>query len=281
MDTANTLDDEYSENRAPASKVKQCATRHIVDVNGLRNKEKYFPDGILYTDFFKFLDKHLRPRTYFEIGTERGRSVRAFDCAAVCVDPQFKLEADVLAGRSQIHFYQLPSDTFFAQHNLKNLFENGPDLCFLDGMHRCEYLLRDFINTEQLCHDRSIIFLHDCIPAFPRMTLRTHQIGDPSEGPFQYAWTGDVWKVVPILKKFRPDLKVFLLDCAPTGLVAITNLNPTSTELSSQYQTALEEMRQLDIESFTMSRLLDQAPLLSSKSLVESPEDLTLYFNNW
>lgn len=239
--------------------------------------ERFEPEGVLYTNFFGLVDRMMQPKSYFEIGTERGRSVREFKCDAVCVDPNFILESDVIGKRRALHFFQMPSDDFFAAHDLKKILGNAPDVCFLDGMHLAEYLLRDFINTERTCTPRSIIFMHDCLPSNARMALRTHQVGDPEEGKWQHAWTGDVWKMVPILKKFRPDLQVFVLDCAPTGLIAVTNLDPSSTILRENYQNTKEIMRNLDLEEFTIQRLWEQFPVISSHSLMEHPEDLSLF----
>jgi hypothetical protein len=181
------------------------------------------------------------------------------------------LEADVLAGRQQTHLYQMSSDAFFAQCDLRSIFRNGPDVCFLDGMHRSEYLLRDFVNTERQCHRRSIVFLHDCLPVNSRMALRTHEMGSDAEG--------DVWKVVPILKKHRPDLKILLIDCAPTGLVAISNLDPQSRTLSNSYGTLVDELRDLDLATYSIRRLWSELPVLSSRSLMQHPEDLTLFLD--
>ncbi len=189
------------------------------------------------------------------------------------------LDQDVLAGRPQTHFYQIPSDTYFAENDLRSIFKLGPDICFLDGMHRSEYLLRDFMNTERLCHKQSIIFMHDYLLANARMALRTHEIGDVSEGNWQHAWTGDVWKVVPLLKKFRPDLKIFYLDCAPTGLVAVSNLDPGDTSLRESYSGLVDELRNLDLNTFTLRRLWNETPVISSRSLMEFPEDITLYMS--
>ena len=254
---------------------------HVVDKTFLQDGNLFVPAGVRYIDFFKFIDKQLSPQSYFEVGTERGMSVRAFRCDAVCVDPQFKIEGDPLERRGQLHFYQMPSDVFFSRYDLRSIFPRGPDICFLDGMHRFEYLLRDIANAERACHKNSIIFLHDCIPAMPRMTLRTHKIGEASEGQFQHAWTGDVWRIIPALRKFRPDLNVLFIDCAPTGLVAISNLNPNSDILSANYYAIVKDVQSLNIEDFTSPHLLDLAPIVSSRSLMGQPEDTTLYFNIW
>jgi hypothetical protein len=246
--------------------------RHLVS-----RPEILVPDGTPYTEFFRFVGRQLQPRAYFEIGTHVGNSVSAFTCSAVCVDPQFMLEKDVLTGRPETHFYQMPSDTFFANHNLRDIFNSGPDICFLDGMHRSEFLLRDFINTERLCHSRSIIFMHDCLPINARMARRTHELGDASEGLWQTAWTGDVWKIVPLLKKHRPDLKILVLDCAPTGLVAVSNLDATSNVLSQYYVNLVDELRELDLDTYTVRHLWEDNPVISSRSLIDNPEDLTMF----
>jgi hypothetical protein len=44
-----------------------------------------------------------------------------------------------------------------------------------------------------------------------------------------------VWKVVDILLKCRPDLRIVMFDAIPTGLIAVTNLDPSSTILRDQY----------------------------------------------
>jgi hypothetical protein len=164
----------------------------------------------------------------------------------------------------------MSSDTFFEQHDL---------VCFLDGMHRSEYLFRDFMNTERLCHRRSIIFMHDCLLVNARMALRTHELGQASEGHRQHAWTGDVWKIVPLLRKHRPDLKMFALDRAAAGLVAIANLDPTCTALADGYSRLMDELRELDLETYSIRRLWNNLPVISSRSLLAHPKNLILFLN--
>jgi hypothetical protein len=240
-------------------------------------KQDFSPSGVVYTEFFAFLDQHLRPAKYFEIGTHLGNSLKAFRCDAVCVDPEFKLAQDVLSGRRQTHFFQMTSDDFFAEQDLQAILKGPPNICFLDGMHRAEYLLRDFYNTERACSPESIIFMHDCLPSNFRMTLRTHEMGDDNEGPWKHAWTGDVWKIVPLLKTHRPDLDIKIFDCAPTGLVAVSNLDPGSTKLKDMYSSLVGELRAFDLEKHTIERLWSEVPVVSSRSLVDFPEDLTLF----
>ena len=77
--------------------------------------------------------------------------------------------------------------------------------------------------------DSSVI--HDCIP-FDRNTS-TRKIT-----PF---WSGDVWKVIYCLKKYRPDLNCHTIATSPTGLGLITGLNPESTTLDDKYYEIVSE----------------------------------------
>jgi hypothetical protein len=48
-------------------------------------------------------------------------------------------------------------------------------------------------------------------------------------------WTGDVWRIEPILRRWRPDLRVALVDTEPTGVMVAYRLNPASVELAEAY----------------------------------------------
>jgi hypothetical protein len=63
-------------------------------------------------------------------------------------------------------------------------------------------------------------------------------------------WAGDVWKVAAILKKHRPELKMYAFDAVPTGLIAVTNLDPQSTVLRDNYFDIIEEYGQIELYEF-------------------------------
>ena len=73
------------------------------------------------------------------------------------------------------------------------------------------------------------------------MALRQWLPGGPSETDTAAFWTGDVWKLLPILRKYRPDLRLHVLDCPPTGLVAITRVDPASRILADCYYDIVDE----------------------------------------
>ncbi|WP_319548557.1 hypothetical protein [Desulfogranum marinum] len=104
-------------------------------------------------------------------------------------------------------------------------------------MHLFEYLLRDFINVEKKSHRDSLILIHDILSTNKRMTSRIlNSTGDKNKEPKTSKWwTGDVWKILLILKEYRKDIHFFTIDCAPTGLLCCSCLNPFSDILEKNY----------------------------------------------
>jgi hypothetical protein len=203
--------------------------------------------GLDYRAFLDALHQQLRFDWYLEIGSQTGRSLAMSRSRSIAVDPQFRLKHDVAAAKPAVHLFQQTSDDFFAAGHLKAL-KAKPGFSFLDGMHLFEYLLRDFIHAEANSTPASVIALHDCCPFSHAMTTRN--IDRLPRGP----WTGDVWKLIPILQEFRPDLTLQVLDCAPTGLVLVSGLNPKSRVLKTAYDRIVERYRDLPLAEFGVDR---------------------------
>ena len=196
--------------------------------------------GRPYIPFMSFLMRSFGAESYFEIGTRQGVSLSGATCKSVAVDPAFAIKADAIGQKEICMFFQMPSDHFFQKHNLTSLLGGPFSAAFLDGFHVFEYLLRDFMHTEKHGRRNSVIFLHDCLPRVALMAERRPR----RDGEFKYGWTGDVWKVVPILKKYRPDLRIYALDCPPSGLIMITNLDPSNTTLEDKYYDIVKEFEE-------------------------------------
>jgi hypothetical protein len=222
--------------------------------------------GDNYLVLLRALHTILKPRTYFEIGSEAGISLSLAECASVAVDPAFGLKKDVIRRKPSLHLYHTTSDAFFRSVDPTAILGDKIELAFLDGMHLYEFLLRDFMNTERYCRRNSIIALHDCVPSDLLMTRRFQNNPEKTLPP---SWTGDVWKMVPILKKYRPDLAITVTDASPTGLVLITNLDPSSTVLGSSYADIIREMAEVDLASYGLDRFLDECALVPTGSLTE------------
>lgn len=188
--------------------------------------------GKSYLRFLAEMHEAIKPDWYFEIGTNTGLSAEQSKSKSVCVDPEFILKRNIWSNKPQLHLYQETSDAFFAAGHLDRLGARF-DLAFLDGMHWFDFLLRDFINAERYMTSDGIIVLHDCVPWTANMTLRDRSKVNGS------AWTGDVWKVVPVLQQYRPDLSVRIFDAAPTGLVVVSGLDPKNTALTENYDAII------------------------------------------
>jgi hypothetical protein len=198
--------------------------------------------GEWYYDTLRRFHERLQPKTYLEIGSRTGDSVAIAQCSTIAIDPEFNIAANVLAGKHSCHFYQTTSDEFFKARDPKAIFGGPIELAFLDGMHRAEYLLRDFSNTERHCRRNSVIILHDCFPG--EMEIASREQFDPIREQAEHPgwWTGDVWKIIPVLLKYRPDLKIINVDSQPTGLVCITNLDPMSDVIERSYAEIVDKI---------------------------------------
>lgn len=208
----------------------------------------YIPaSGQRYERFLDGLHQNILFDWYMEIGCRTGRTFAPVRSKTIAVDPFFRAEGNIIASKPALHVFQATSDDFYASGFLK---KNGIKLSFsfLDGMHLFEYLLRDFIGAEAHSLPDGVIALHDCCPYGNGMTSR--DLNDRPRG----AWTGDVWKLIPILQTWRPDLTITVLDCKPTGLVLISGLDPKSTVLKRKYDEILASFNDTDLDGFGPDR---------------------------
>ena len=198
--------------------------------------------------YFKLLARvhqHVRPATYLEVGVSRGESLKLVtpQTLALGIDPQPRV-AFTLAPNQKI--FAQTSDEFFARTDVPALLGGRPlEMAFIDGMHHFEFALRDFINIEPLCGPRSLVFIHDCFPIDARSAERDQTTG---------FWSGDIWRLMVLLKKYRPDLSLHTLGTPPTGLGLITHLDPASTGLRSRLPQLIAEGLALDFSSIAQRR---------------------------
>jgi hypothetical protein len=214
--------------------------------------------GEHYLSLLDRLHRQLRPKSYFEIGTFEGSSLRIARCATVAVDPNFELSsAEPIADKPLCALYRMSSDDFFATVDPSTVFGRPIDFAFLDGMHLSEFLLRDFLNTERFCLRNSVIALHDCLPRDFIMTERQYPPPCERKSDMHRAawWTGDVWRCALLLKRRRPDLHIATIDAWPTGLMLITTLDPSSTVLYEQYASWVREMHAMSLSDVTLTGL--------------------------
>lgn len=241
--------------------------------------------GLKYTNFMAGLHRDVLLDWYMEVGCRTGRIFANARGKTIAVDPFFRADTNIIGTKPALHVFQQTSDDFFASDFLKAM-KVKLSYSFLDGMHLFEFLLRDFMATEKASDPKGVIALHDCCPFSYEMTTR-----DLSAIPKQ-AWTGDVWKLIPILMEYRPDLQITVLDAAPTGVVLVSGLDPKSKVLDKKYAEIVEHYSEITLDGFgleTFNALFDYEdtaafaaagyPLFSGVKLSESaalkPEKVT------
>jgi hypothetical protein len=198
-----------------------------------------------YYRVLRQLHARLRPETYLEIGIRKGDSLALATSSAVAlgVDPMPMLSRPP-APNARV--FAMTSDEFFAAHDVRELLgDRDLDLAFIDGMHLFEYVIRDFANVEQSSTPKTRVVLHDCLPidAVTAARERTTSL-----------WTGDVWKAALVLRRYRPDLRLTVIDVGPSGLVFVEGLDPSSSVLRDNADGIFAEYAGLDFRHWIAHR---------------------------
>lgn len=126
--------------------------------------------------------------SYLEIGVEYGltfTNIHFLDKTGVDPDPKFEVEDK---GCLKL----LTSDDFFEKN------EKFFDVIFIDGMHQCEYVLKDMNNSINFLSDNGVIFIDDILPSSYNEQLKIPNKHYYENGILKYGepWTGDVWKIM-------------------------------------------------------------------------------------
>ena len=196
--------------------------------------------GIPYLDWLEKLYRFLKPKNVVEIGVSQSASLARVPAPAIAigVDP---VPSVIYPLQTEAHIFAETSDDFFAHRNVRELLRGEPlSIGFIDGSHLFEQALRDFMNLEKYCGPNSLIMFHDTVP-LDELTQRRE--------PATHFSTGDVWKTILCLKRYRPDLDIFTIATAPTGLTLVTGMDPRSTILAEIYDRALADLLNLPFEA--------------------------------
>lgn len=209
------------------------------------------------------LHDRLQPRTYFEIGVRKGKSLELSRVPSVGVDPFFVLTHEL---HCDVHLVRTTSDEFFARkHPFAHFDEPVVDLAFIDGMHLSEFALRDFINTERWCHPASVIVIDDMLP---RNVVEAGR--GRSGSAIGGAWAGDVYKMIDVLREHRPDLVVIEVDTQPTGTVVVLLPDASDTRLAAAYETVVPDMVVPDPQSVP-DWCLTRSRAMAPETLLDAP----------
>ena len=195
-------------------------------------------------ELMSLLHHTLEPRTYLEVGVFMGDSLKLAQCPAVGIDPVPQV-TQPLPITTQV--VKATSDDFFAQTQpLERVFgsaaprridgERFAEFALIDGMHHAEFALRDFMNIERNSAPWSVIVFDDALPENHEQALRARETE---------AWTGDIFRVEQILKKYRPDLVTVRVDIY-TGALLVFAPNHLDQRLTTSYEQIVAEYVQSD-----------------------------------
>ena len=160
-----------------------------------------------------------------------GRSLTLAQVPSIGIDPAPKVKQRLHRDAKVV---KATSDDFFARPDPLEHFRDGQfarwigscggcgaapdeaaptlDLVFIDGMHLFEYALRDFMNVERHCTWTSVIVFDDMLP---------RDVDEAARDRHTKFWAGDVFKVIDVLRRYRPELVVLPIDTEPTGTLVV------------------------------------------------------------
>lgn len=183
--------------------------------------------ALSYVACLKTVHERIDPDLYLEIGVDTGASLRLARCDSIGIDPGYFI-ANPVAGSCRL--FRETSDAFFAnQERCAALLSRGVDFAFIDGMHLAESVLRDFINVEKWMNPDGVIVFDDVLPERLELLDRERRFN---------AWCGDVYRIVPFLRRHRPDLDIKVVEAfvGPyrKGLAVVRGLDPESRVLEER-----------------------------------------------
>jgi len=173
------------------------------------------PTTVTHYAFLAEIHERLRPRTYVEVGVRHGDSLALSRARSIGIDPAYQIKVDLHA---DVQLVRSTSDEFFARADAFDHLGGVPvDFAFIDGMHLSEFAYRDFIGIEPKMARAGVVALDDMLPRNALEAARHRETN---------AWAGDVYKVVEVLRRRRPDLAVVLVNTRPTGTALVFGADP-------------------------------------------------------
>ena len=188
--------------------------------------------GPMYYEWLAVILETIQPAVALEIGVFDGQSLALYKppTQVIAIDPEPRAQSSLSA---LTFVFPEESDVFFESLPQRAAWlPRGIDYAFIDGLHHFPQALRDFINCEAYSNPGAVCLLHDTIP-LNELTQRPER-----EAGF---YTGDIWKLVVCLIRHRPDLTIWTLPCAPSGLTVISGLDRDNRTLQMHYTTIVSE----------------------------------------
>jgi hypothetical protein len=178
------------------------------------------------SEVIQYLINKKKYKRYLEIGVFNGEVFFKIKAPhKYAVDPVFRFVRETKykmmfknVSNANAKYFTKTSDDFFKNDSPKLFSKRKIDICFIDGMHEFDFVLRDTLNTLKYLDDNGVIILHDCNPLTADAEV---SYAEWEKRGFAAEWNGDVWKIIVYLRSLVDDINVFTLD-TDQGLGIIT-----------------------------------------------------------
>jgi hypothetical protein len=192
---------------------------------------------------------------YLEIGVERGRTFEAIDSKIrVGVDPNPLFNHKRLP--DNVSFFKMSSDEFFSSYN-----GNQFDLIFVDGLHTAYQTYKDVIESFRILSSGGLILLDDVWPSDYASSIGDKPTSDKVKqelGIKHRRWYGDVYKVIPALKYFLPEISIVILGNSTDSHAQALLSKPKNFELDFNRDKVIKFMDSISYsEVFISANLKD------------------------
>jgi len=190
--------------RANAAKQRSRSTRLHPHIGFLASLN--FP-GPLYLKIIAMLHSHLRPRTYLEIGVETGQSIALArrERARSVSTPNPRSQSGSLLARAY-----MPHERRVLRRSRRA--SGVRRLAYRSRFHRRDAPIR--IRAARLHEYREA--QHATVNDIDSRLLPLSRHTAERERRTTF-WSGDIWRLILILRKYRPDLSVKVIGTAPTA----------------------------------------------------------------
>jgi len=173
---------------------------------------------------------------YFEIGTNKGNSMKLANGHSIGVDPNFIADQNIINKKKSLQLFQTPSNEFFVKYASEVFKKKKISVAFIDGLHHGDQVFMDFFNTEQHSNQNTVFLFHDILPRTLESALKERETK---------MWLGDVWKAIWFIYKNRRDLTFYFLDALPSGLLMVQYKSKVKNEPHTNIEDAIKEVENI------------------------------------
>lgn len=144
-------------------------------------------------------------KSYLEIGIAGGSTFLNVNADyKVAVDPVIRFDTSSLQSEL-VRFHEMTSDRYFS-----DVAEEKFDVIFIDGLHTHQQAFRDFCASFACSHDNTVWLIDDILPSdiyssWPNQAEAV-AVRKKDTGRESYAWHGDVFRVLFLIRDFFPGL---------------------------------------------------------------------------